>query len=153
LEKINLGDCASSEREARLRAHEQQETQQAFDLGAGPLSRGKLLRMSSEDHVLLITMHHIISDGWSVEVFARELGALYTAYHEGRGNPLKPLPVQYADYAQWQREWLKGEALERQLSYWKSQLQGATPELQLPGDRPRPPSQSYRGDDVRVVID
>src|SRR5438045_617664 len=90
-------------------------------------------------------MHHIVSDGWSIGVFVRELAALYEAYMAGRPSPLQELPIQYADFAAWQREWLQGDVLEEQLSYWRRQLANAPPLLELPTDRPRPPVQSYRG--------
>ena len=90
-------------------------------------------------------MHHIVSDGWSMGVLYRELSVLYEAYANGRPSPLPELPIQYADYAVWQRQWLQGEVLERQLSYWKKQLAGIPAVLNLPTDRPRPAVQSYRG--------
>ena len=115
-----------------------------FDLATGPLLRAGLFRRGEDDHVLQVVMHHGVSDGWSIGVFRRELGALYTAFLEGKPSPLSPLPIQYADYAAWQREWLQGEVLEEQLGYWREQLWELTP-LDLPTDRPRPPVQSFRG--------
>src|SRR5205085_5343644 len=103
------------------------------------------LRLGETEHVLLLTIHHIVSDGWSMGVFVRELAALYEAYVAGRPSPLQELPLQYADFAAWQRGWLQGDVLEEQLSYWKRQLADASPLLELPTDRPRPPVQSYRG--------
>src|SRR5207244_9336218 len=105
-----------------------------FDLGRGPLLRGKLLRLGEEEHVLLLSMHHIVSDGWSVGVLVRELGVLYEAYAGGKESPLPELPIQYADYAEWQRENLQGEVLEEQLGYWRKQLGGELPGVEVPGD-------------------
>src|SRR5215213_10163987 len=116
-----------------------------FDLEAGPLLRVRLLRLSEREHVLLLTMHHIVSDGWSMGVLVRELCALYETFSQGGESPLAPLAVQYADYAQWQREHLTGEVLEQQLQYWREQLAGAPALLELPADRPRPAVQSFRG--------
>ncbi|HEV2728117.1 MAG TPA: amino acid adenylation domain-containing protein, partial [Solirubrobacterales bacterium] len=106
-----------------------------FDLSAGPLVRVRLLRLAEEEHVLLLTMHHVVSDGWSMTVLVGELTTLYAAYARGEESPLEELPIQYADYSVWQREWLRGEVLERELSYWRAQLGGA-PTLELPTDRP-----------------
>jgi amino acid adenylation domain-containing protein len=121
------------------------EADAPFDLERGPLVRGRLFRLGADDHVLVVGMHHIVSDGWSMEVFNRELDTLYAAFRRGEPDPLPPLPVQYADYAAWQRQWLTGEVLERQLSWWRERLAGAPPLLELPMDRPRPPVQTYRG--------
>ncbi|MGZ3457007.1 MAG: amino acid adenylation domain-containing protein, partial [Archangium sp.] len=125
----------------RARAH----ATRPFDLATEPLFRATLLRLSPEEHVLLVCLHHIVSDGWSTGVLIRELVALYGAFREGRASPLSELPLQYADFASWQMEWLTGGELERQLAYWKKQLQGLPDLLELPSDRPRPPTQSYRG--------
>src|SRR5262249_11186194 len=103
-----------------------------------------LLRLGAEEHVLLLTMHHIVSDGWSMAIFFRELGTLYEAFASNRPSPAPELPIQYADYAVWQRHWLQGEVLENQLIYWKEQLAGVTP-LELPIDRPRPAEQRFEG--------
>lgn len=142
-----------ADREAQVNVHKAKEAREKFDLGVGPLIRGRLIKTALQEHVLLITMHHIVSDGWSMAVFIREFAALYTAHCHGRPNPLEPLPIQYADYVNWQRQWLRGEALNRQLNYWRAQLAGATPQLELPTDRPRPAIQSYRGDMAEVVLD
>jgi amino acid adenylation domain-containing protein len=123
-----------------------------FDLAAGPLFRVCLLRLGAREHVLLLSMHHVVSDGWSMGVLYRELSALYEAYRDGGESPLGELPVQYADYAVWQREQLEGEALDRQISYWRERLAGAPELLELPTDRPRPPVQTYRGATVPVEI-
>jgi len=122
-----------------------QEARLPFDISAGPLLRATLLRLETEEHVLLVTMHHIISDGWSLGVMVKEIKALYAAFAAGAESPLKELEIQYADFAAWQGEWLTGDVLDQQLEYWKEQLQGAPPVLELPTDRPRPAIQSYRG--------
>jgi amino acid adenylation domain-containing protein len=122
-----------------------EEAQQPFDLTREPLWRVKLLRLSEQEHVLLLTLHHIIGDEWSVEVFIREMAVLYKAFLAGSPLPLSELPVQYADFAYWQRQWLQGELLETQLSYWKQQLNGVPSVLQLPTDHPRPAVQTYQG--------
>jgi hypothetical protein len=132
-----------SELEAEMLATE--ETQQPFDLVSGPLVRARLMRLGPNEHVLLVTMHHIISDGWSQTVLLNELGALYEAAVAGRTSPLPELSIQYADFAEWQREWLQGEVLDQQLEYWRKHLTGAPPLLELPTDRPRPAMQSFNG--------
>ncbi|MDQ3652504.1 MAG: amino acid adenylation domain-containing protein [Acidobacteriota bacterium] len=142
---VDLSDLSESEREVEALRLAAEEAFRPFDLARGPLVRATLLRLGREDHVLLLTLHHIISDGWSMGVLFRELGALYEAFSQGRPSPLRELPIQYADYAVWQREWLRGEVLEKQLSYWKRQLGDNLPVLDLPTDHPRPPVQSFRG--------
>lgn len=124
------------------------ELQQPFDLARGPLLRAALARLSASEHVLVLTMHHIISDGWSVGVIVRELSALYRAFSQGLPSPLKEPEFQYADYALWQKEWLSGDVLAAQLAYWKQQLHQAPPALDLPTDHPRPSVQTYRGASV-----
>jgi amino acid adenylation domain-containing protein len=118
---------------------------QSFDLTQGPLMRVMLLRIGPLDQVLALTLHHIVSDGWSMTVLFRELSALYEAYSCGRSSPLQELPIQYADFAVWQRQSLEGEALLGQLAWWRNRLVGAPPLLSLPSDRPRPAIPSYRG--------
>ncbi|MFL6236020.1 MAG: amino acid adenylation domain-containing protein, partial [Thermoanaerobaculia bacterium] len=122
-----------------------------FDLAAGPLLRLALLRLGEGEHVLLLTFHHIVSDAWSLEVLLRELAALYPAFSSGRPSPLPELPVQYADFASWQRSWLHGDVLEEQLAYWRERLVGV-PVLQLPADHPRPTLQSYHGSMVPFAL-
>ncbi len=121
------------------------EAARPFDLTSGPLLRGTLLRMAPEDHVVLLTMHHIVSDGWSMGLLVREVAALYAAFAEGRPSPLPELPVQYADFAVWQRSRLRGEVLESEISWWRRQLADLPPLLELPTDRPRPAVLSFRG--------
>ncbi|MBV9108797.1 MAG: amino acid adenylation domain-containing protein, partial [Gemmatimonadetes bacterium] len=134
-----------ADRGAALRRRTGAEARRSFDLSAGPLFRAVLLRLGEQDHVLLLSMHHIVSDGWSIEVLFRELPVLYAAYREGRESPLSELPVQYADYAVWQREQLAGEVLDRQLSYWRERLADAPALLELPTDHLRPGVQTFRG--------
>ncbi|HBL26687.1 MAG TPA: non-ribosomal peptide synthetase, partial [Acidobacteria bacterium] len=120
------------------------EAKTPFDLGRGPLLRATLLRLAAEEHLVLLTLHHIVSDGWSSGILVRELAALYCALAQGEPAQLPELPVQYADFAVWQRRWLEGEPLDAQLAYWRRQL-AALPVLHLPTDRPRPPFQTFRG--------
>jgi amino acid adenylation domain-containing protein len=124
-----------------------------FDLVHGPLVRGRLVRVAPDDHVLLVTMHHIVSDGWSMGVFARELGALYGAFARGQADPLPALPAQYADYAAWQRRWVDGELLERQADFWERSLAGAPELLELPTDRARPRMQDFAGASLPIELD
>ncbi|HEX8282854.1 MAG TPA: amino acid adenylation domain-containing protein [Pyrinomonadaceae bacterium] len=144
LEVTDLGALPVAEREAEAERLVGEEARKPFDLAAGPLLRVKLLRLAEEEHVLLLTMHHIVSDGWSMGVLVREVAALYRAFAAGEASPLAELPVQYADYAAWQREYLAGGVLDEQLGYWKRQLAGATPALELPTDFPRPAVQNFR---------
>ncbi|MBZ4420207.1 non-ribosomal peptide synthetase [Myxococcus sp. RHSTA-1-4] len=146
--KLEVEEVAEEEVIARA----EQEARRPFDLERGPLLRVRLLRVSPEEHVLLWCVHHIVFDGWSMGVLEREVAAVYGARVRGEEPRLEALPVQYADYARWQREWLKGEVLERQLSWWKEQLAGAPPVLELPTDRPRPPVQSFHGALLRVPL-
>ncbi|HEU4558809.1 MAG TPA: amino acid adenylation domain-containing protein [Longimicrobium sp.] len=139
--------------EAELQRLLSEETSAPFDLERGPLIRGRLIRLAADDHVLLITMHHIVSDGWSMGVLFGELSALYAAHRQGREADLPELPVQYADYAAWQREWIGGELLERQASYWERALAGAPELLELPTDHPRPQKQDFAGGSVDVELD
>jgi amino acid adenylation domain-containing protein len=141
---VDLSQVPASGRDAAAFRLATEETEQLFDLAKGPLIRAKLLRLAAEEHVFLVTMHHIVSDGWSVGVFNRELAALYQAFSAGQPSPLPQPPIQYVDFAHWQRKWLQGEALETLLAYWKRQL-ADLPVLQLPTDRPRPTKLSYRG--------
>ena len=141
---IDLSILGEDEREAEARVLANREFRGPFDLSSGPLLRAVLLKLSEQQHIALLTMHHIISDGWSLGVLIREVVALYDAYARGEQSPLPELRIQYADYAVWQREQLQGEVLEEGLSYWREQLRDA-PTLELPTDRPRPARQSYRG--------
>jgi amino acid adenylation domain-containing protein len=133
------------DREQAAQSAALQEAQTPLDLRNGPLVRTKLLELSAEDHVLLFTTHHIVFDGWSRRILVNDLAALYDAFCDGRPSPLQELPLQYADYAVWQRNYLQGENLEKLLSYWKQQLASAPATIDLPTDRPRPAIQSFRG--------
>jgi amino acid adenylation domain-containing protein len=141
----DLSGLAESEREAALRAAAAAASKEPFDLGHGPLLRVKLLRLSEHEQVVLLTMHHIVSDGWSMGVLIREVATLYEAYSHGNESPLPELPVQYGDFAVWQRSWLQGDELERQMSYWRRQLGGELPGLELPADRRRPAVPTHSG--------
>src|ERR1043166_1021763 len=143
LSLVDLSGMADRESEARVLAA--REAQAPFDLANDLPLRASLLRLGTQEHVLLLTMHHIVSDGWSMGIFVRELSACYNAFAAGTELRLPELPVQYADYAVWQREWLQGEVLEDQLQYWREQLAGVPQVLELPTDRPRPAIQSHRG--------
>ncbi|MBD2385063.1 non-ribosomal peptide synthetase [Cylindrospermum sp. FACHB-282] len=122
-----------------------QEAQRPFDLTQSPLIRGTLLQTADNEYILLVTMHHIVADGWSVRVMVKELSIIYDAFVHGLPSPLPPLAIQYADFVHWQRQWLQGDILERQLTYWKTYLLGAPPLLELPTDYPRAGVQTFRG--------
>ncbi|CAA9371895.1 MAG: hypothetical protein AVDCRST_MAG68-5573, partial [uncultured Gemmatimonadetes bacterium] len=139
--------------EAELRRIAAGETGAPFDLAAGPLIRGQLVRLDEHEHVLLVTMHHIVSDGWSMGVLVHELGALYGAFRRGEADPLPPLGIQYPDYAVWQRRWVEGEVLREQAEYWKAALAGAPELLELPADRVRPARQDYAGAAIPLELD
>jgi amino acid adenylation domain-containing protein/non-ribosomal peptide synthase protein (TIGR01720 family) len=141
---IDLIDVGEANRDHEVGVLVRSEARRPFDLAAGPLIRACLLRLGARDHVIVFVTHHIVSDGWSMGVFVQELATLYSAFRVGLASPLDELRIQYADFAQWQRRWLRGEALERQVAYWREQLLGVPP-LLLPLDRPRPPIQSFRG--------
>lgn len=149
---LDLTAYDPSEREAEIRRLAVTEAQRPFDLGTGPLLRAKVLRLSEAEHVLLLTIHHIISDGWSMGVLFRELAAHYEASLTGSTSTLPELPIQYADFAEWQRRWLTGENLQKQLAYWKQQLSGLPPALELTTDYQRPAFQSYQGATERVML-
>ncbi len=119
--------------------------QEPFNLKTGPLFKAKLLQLKDDQFILLLNMHHISSDGWSIGIFIRELCHAYLTFSQGQKPTLEPLPIQYSDFATWQRNWLQGEVLETQINYWKKQLKDAPPRLELPTDYPRPPIQSYKG--------
>ncbi|HLM44056.1 MAG TPA: condensation domain-containing protein, partial [Myxococcaceae bacterium] len=145
LVREDLGALGAQAREAAVLERVRADAREGFDLERGPLFRARLLRLEAAEHVLLLCMHHIVSDGWSLGVLFRELGVLYGAYRRGEASPLEELAYQYADYALWQRRHLAGEVLEEQLSYWRGQLSAAPALLELPGDRPRPAVQGHRG--------
>ncbi|HEX8696157.1 MAG TPA: amino acid adenylation domain-containing protein, partial [Longimicrobium sp.] len=142
---VDLSGVGAAEREALVERLENEEAARPFDLARGPVLRCTLLRLGDAESVVLFTMHHIASDGWSMEILQREVTALYDAYLRGEDARLPDLPVQYADYAVWQRRWLEGEVLDRQVAYWRRRLDGAPAVLELPADRPRPAVASRRG--------
>jgi len=141
---FDLRALPEEEHEAAVEQFAGDEARHPFDLTRGPLLRVTLLRLSEEEHVALVTMHHIVSDGWSTAIFIREFEALYDAFVRGEPSPLPELTIQYADYARWQREWLEGEALASRVAYWKRALAGAPPTVELPADRPRPSEPTFR---------
>ena len=149
LDLASLPDQARAAEAERLTA---EDAQRPFDLARGPLFRATLLRLGPEAHALLLTMHHVVTDGWSIGVLMQELSTLYEAFTAGRPSPLPELPIQYADYAVWQRAWLSGEVLEGQLAYWREQLRGAPAALDLPTDRPRPAAESHRGGSLSFCL-
>ena len=152
LELTDLSELPPGEREARMQWLAQDEAQTPFNLAVGPLIRAQLLRLQPTEHVVLLTLHHIVSDGWSMGALVREIAALYTAYVKGQASPLPELAVQYADFAHWQHQWLSGAVLQQQLSYWRNRLAGAPALLALPTDRPRPPVQRYHGASHHFVV-
>ncbi len=141
---INLGNMSEIEQQTEVQRLATSEAQQSFNLAETPLLRATLLKLNDTDHVLLFTAHHIVFDGWSIGIFIRELAVLYEAFSAGKPSPLPELPIQYADFALWQRQWLLGEVLKSQIAYWQQQLAGISL-LQLPIDHPRPKSQTFRG--------
>jgi amino acid adenylation domain-containing protein/non-ribosomal peptide synthase protein (TIGR01720 family) len=141
---VDLSACPPAEREDLVRRLMQAETRRLLDLTRGPLWRSTLLRLNPAQHVMLCTMHHMVTDAWSIGILMREMEALYAAFAAGTASPLAEFAVHYADFARWQRQWLQGDVLETQLAYWRQQL-ADLPVLHLPGDRPRPGSRSLRG--------
>src|SRR5579872_468336 len=145
LEVMDLTSMVREERETRAHAITYKEWTRSFDLAHGPLIRVVVLRLAEDEHWLLLTTHHIIFDGWSVGLFGHELAELYEAFSSGKPSPLPELPIQYADFALWQRESVKGKVLQEQIDYWKGKIEGAPDILKLPTDRPRPAVQKFRG--------
>jgi hypothetical protein len=133
---VDLSAFDGQERDEQARRLAREELEQRFDLSRGPLLRIKLLYLEHQEYVLLLTMHHIVSDGWSMGILIRELSELYKAYDRGEQSQLAELAIQYTDFSQWQREWLTGETLRRQTDFWKNSLDGVTA-LELPTDYPR----------------
>ncbi|HMV99523.1 MAG TPA: amino acid adenylation domain-containing protein [Acidobacteriota bacterium] len=142
---VDLSNLPATEHAHAIEAIVTSEAQRLFDISVGPLLRVVVLRLSPEDHVLLLNIHHIVSDGWSVNVLIQELSALYNAFGAGQPSPLPALPIQYADFACWQQQWIAEHKLDDGIKYWKDQLTGAPPLLTLPTDFPRPAVQSFRG--------
>jgi thioesterase domain-containing protein/acyl carrier protein len=141
---VDLRDVPAAERHSRSQLLTVEEARERFDLAVGPLIRASLLRLDEQVHMLLLTVHHVISDGWSIGVITQELGALYAAYCQGLSSPLAELPIQYGDFAVWQKRWLESAVLEGQLSYWKDKL-AHLPLLEIKADRPRPAIQTSNG--------
>ncbi|WP_406694053.1 amino acid adenylation domain-containing protein [Singulisphaera sp. Ch08] len=151
LPTTDLSTWPPDQRRAEVAKRMEDEAQRPFDLAHGPLIHAALLCLESRQHILLLTLHHVIADGWSLGVLVREAGALYDAFALGRPSPLPSLPIQYADFALWQRQWLQGETLDNQLAYWTKQLAGMTP-LEIPTDRPRPPALTHQGGERSTVL-
>jgi len=142
---IDLQTYSAAEQNIKLEQLADQALARPFNLETGPLLRVSLIQLSPEDHLLMITLHHIITDGWSLRIFIRELSIIYQAWLQGKPSPLPALSIQYGDYAAWQRQWLQGEVLQQQVDYWHQQLAGVPALLELPTDKPRPAQQSYHG--------
>jgi amino acid adenylation domain-containing protein len=149
---VDLQELPAADRKAESLRLATEEAQRPFDLSQGSLLRTTLLHLEEEEHLLLLTIHHVVFDGWSIGVFMQELCALYAAFSKGKPSPLKELPIQYADFAYWQRQWLQGEVLETQLAYWKKQLGNNLAVLQLPTDHPRPALQTFSGAQQAVSL-
>jgi surfactin family lipopeptide synthetase A len=149
---VDLRMLQASERETEVQRWVTAEAQRPFDLSQGPLIRGTVLRLADDENVGLLTMHHIVSDGWSTGILVRELATLYVAFCAGGASTLPALSIQYADFAHWQRQWLQGEVLETQIAYWKDQLAGAPALIDLPTDHPRPAVQTFRGAHQSLVL-
>ncbi len=152
LARADIQHIPAGEREAEAQRLINAESQKPFDLARGPLVRGLLVRLDDQSHTLILVMHHIICDGWSTGVILRELVALYPAFLQGKAPPLPELPIQYADYASWQREWLQGDVLKRQLAFWKEQLDGKAAPLELPTDVPRSAALGFTARGVKVPV-
>ena len=150
---IDLSELTSEQRRQQSHRISTAEANRGFELSRAPLLRALLIKEADQDHVLVVTMHHIISDGWSIGVMVRELGEIYRAEIEGREAKIEELQVQYGDFAEWQREWLKGEVLEREMEYWKEQLSDAPHILNLPTDYPRRETLSARGSTQQFFLD
>ncbi len=147
----NLSSLPADERKAHALCRIREEAERPFDMARGPLIRAGLLRLGEREHIATVTMHHAISDGWSIGILIREVSALYEAFRLGGPSPLPELPVQYVDYAVWQRDWLQGPALEAQLGYWRNQL-ASLPDLELPTDRPRLAVAGHRGGERSAIV-
>ncbi|NUT79699.1 non-ribosomal peptide synthetase [Pseudomonas brassicacearum] len=148
----DFSKLAADVREQRVQQLADSEAHQPFDLETGPLLRACLVKTAEHEHYFVLTLHHIVTEGWAMDIFARELSALYEAFVDDRESPLEPLPVQYLDYSVWQRQWLESGERQRQLDYWTAQLGREHPLLELPGDRPRPSVQSHRGELFRFDL-
>jgi len=141
---IDLSHLGEIDREAEAHRRLGLEGRRRFDLSNGPLIRAALFRLQKDEHILLLTMHHIVTDGWSVGLLQREMLALYEAFSSGKPSPLSELPIQYGDYSYWQRQWFQGDVYQSQLKYWKEQFKTLPAPLELPTDHPRPLIQAHR---------
>src|SRR6202795_3182491 len=152
---LNLADLPESEREREALRIASEEGKKPFDLTRGPLLRTALLQLSRDRYILVLAMHHIITDGWSISILFRELAHCYEAFTKGKGNEpdLRELPVQYSEYAQWQREYIAGEVLDKQVSYWKHKLAGAPTILDLPTDHARPTTHNWQGATEELIFE
>ncbi len=150
---LDLRSLQLAEQSQQVQHLATQSAQRPFDLETEPLVRVSILQLDKESHVLLVTMHHIVSDGWSTGIFIREVAALYEAFIQGKPSPLDSLPIQYADFAHWQRQYLSGQVLSTQLDYWRQQLAQSPPLLELPSDRTRPAVQSFAGGTEQFQLD
>ncbi|HEX2268538.1 MAG TPA: amino acid adenylation domain-containing protein [Pyrinomonadaceae bacterium] len=152
LDAIDLRALNEQERAAQTEHLIRQHTQQPFDLSSDLMLRPGLLRLREDEHILFMTMHHIVSDGWSMSILMREMATLYASYLEGEEPSLRELPIQYVDFAKWQREWLQGELLDKHLAYWQKQLEGAPTTINLPTDRSRPSFQTFESDAITFEL-
>jgi hypothetical protein len=150
---LDLSPLPAAQQEQELDVVMRNEAERPFVLAEGPVFRTTLIRLGEEHHILQIVMHHIVTDGWSIGVLVKEVAALYRLYIKREAQPLPELPIQYADYAEWQHEWLQSEMAAKQLSYWKRQLSGSLPLLEMPVDRERPAVVSYRGATLTFEIE
>ncbi|PLZ48403.1 non-ribosomal peptide synthetase [Fischerella thermalis] len=148
----DLQQVTLNQRAEQVRRLASEFAQQPFDLSSQPLLRAKLLRLDQQEYTLLLTLHHIIADGWSIGILIQELAALYAAFSRGEPSPLPELPIQYIDFAYWQRQWLQSDRIQTLLTYWKQQLGGKLPVLNLPTDRPRSPIQTFKGAQARLTL-
>ncbi|MBD2726429.1 amino acid adenylation domain-containing protein [Nostoc sp. FACHB-892] len=152
LPEIDLRHLTDEQQQTELQKLSLQDAQSSFDLGQAPLLRAKLLHLQAEQSILILTLHHLVGDGWSIKILVQELSAIYQALSAGRLSQLPQLPLQYTDFVYWQRNWLQGEVIDKHLAYWKQQLGGNLPVLQLPTARPRPPIQTFRGKQQKFVF-
>ena len=152
LQQVDLSLLPPDKQAREVQRQVDADAQCPFDLEQGPLFRARLLHLGDDNHVLLLNMHHIISDGWSIGVLIREWKALYQAFSQRLPSPLPPLAIQYVDFAHWQRQWLQGDVLDRQVGYWKQRLSGAPDLLELPTDHPRPTMQRFEGKNIHFVL-
>ncbi|WP_017653093.1 non-ribosomal peptide synthetase [Fortiea contorta] len=152
LSVVDLRDLSEQQRQTEVQKLSLQEAQSFFDLEKAPLLRAKLLHLTAEKSILILTLHHLVSDGWSINILVKELSAIYQAFLENKPSPLPQLAVKYTDFVYWQQKCLQGEIIAKHLTYWQQQLGGNLPVLQLPTDRPRPPIQTFRGAQQKFVL-